>query len=139
MIVAQLETNKTMLVSKFDCLSREVKSLTRDLANIETYKQDRQEARHHYHELKSNFMKLYTEMSLKENHIVTIENFVEKYLPMRVMSQLQEVMCKVWSDDPGCDELKKLKALENITSKRFTKELLKDEGKPDLMNLITTM
>jgi len=79
--MASLETNKNMLVTKFDCLSLEVKSVSRDLTNMENYKQDRQEARQNYNELKTNFIKLYTEMSIKENHIVTIENFIEKYLP----------------------------------------------------------
>ena len=42
-------------------------------------------------DLRKHSEKLYTEISLKENHIVTIENFIEKYLPVRILSQISEI------------------------------------------------
>ncbi len=41
---------------------------------------------HSISELQAVDKQLYTQISLKENHIVTIENFIEKYLPMRVLT-----------------------------------------------------
>ena len=35
---------------------------------------------------------LYTQISMKENNITTIENFVEKFLPIRVLNQISEVI-----------------------------------------------
>jgi hypothetical protein len=36
--MAELETNKSMLVSKMQCLTTEVKAISRDLTNVEGYK-----------------------------------------------------------------------------------------------------
>ena len=49
--------------------------------------------------MRNNLNRLYTEISLKENHIVTIENFVEKYLPIRVMAQINETLSFIWKED----------------------------------------
>ena len=68
-----------------------------------------------------------------------MENFVEKYLPMRVMAQLQEIMAFVWQDSPESEEIRRLKELETITSKQFAIDLLKDLGKPDLIAQIEKM
>jgi hypothetical protein len=58
----------------------------RDLGNLENSKMDRQQCTNQLNDLKKQAEKLYTEISLKENHIVTIENFIEKYLPVRILS-----------------------------------------------------
>lgn len=47
-------------------------------------------------ELTENQKKLYTQIALKENHIVTIENFIEKFLPIRVLNQISEVMSALY-------------------------------------------
>jgi hypothetical protein len=71
---------------KTGILLRDVTAMYRDLGNLENSKMDRQQCTNMVHDLKKTTDMLYTEISLKENHIVTIENFIEKYLPVRILS-----------------------------------------------------
>jgi len=48
---------------------------------------------------------------LKENHIVTIENFIEKYLPVRILSQISEVLKSIFRKD-DIDILNRLNVFE---------------------------
>jgi hypothetical protein len=56
---------------------------------------------------------MHTQVSMKENHIVTIENFIEKYLPVRVLSQISEVFNSVLSQD-GNEDLRRLANYEKL-------------------------
>ena len=57
----------------------------RNIGNLENSKIDRQSSINQFKELETYCNKLYTEISLKENQIVTIENYIEKYLPVKVL------------------------------------------------------
>ena len=98
---------------------------------------DRSHFQAQYSELMHLVNKLYTEISLKENHIVTIENFVEKYLPMRVMAQVSDILNIMFRKDS--DEVRKLRRYEHEIKKQFVLELLSDNGLPDLMKVIQEM
>lgn len=63
----------------------------RDLGTLENSKMDRQQCSNQITDIRKQAEKLYTEISLKENHIITIENFIEKYLPVRILSQVSEI------------------------------------------------
>ena len=76
---------------------KDVTAMDRDLGNLENSKMDRQQGNHQMADLKKQTERLYTEISLKENHIVTIENFIEKYLPVRILSQLSEIFKSVFT------------------------------------------
>ena len=80
---------------------------------------------------------MYTEISIKENHIVTIENFVEKYLPMKVLGQVTEIMNEMLEE--GSSALAKLGHYQKKEQKNFVQGLLIDEGIPDLMAEIERM
>ena len=71
---------------KVAALAKEVEGVYRDMGNLENSKLDRQTATNQYKDLMNSYNHLYTQISLKENQIVTIENFVEKYLPMKILN-----------------------------------------------------
>jgi hypothetical protein len=47
---------------------------------------DRAIIKEEFAEVNHNLAKLYTMISMKENHMITIENFIEKFLPVRVLT-----------------------------------------------------
>lgn len=106
--LARLETLNSVANSRMDSVLNDAQKLGRDIAAVELRKCDRQEQRVQYAEMKTTCNKLLNEMCLKENHIATIENFVEKYLPLRVMSQLHDTLSYVWKDMPDGEPLRKL-------------------------------
>ena len=96
---------------KIDIIFRDVTAMYRDLGNLENSKMDKQQTTNQFTDLKKNYDKLYTEISLKENHIVTIENFIEKYLPVRILSQISEVLKSIYRKD-DIDILNRLNVYE---------------------------
>ena len=101
------------------------------MGNLENSKLDRQTATNQYKDLMNSYNHLYTQISLKENQIVTIENFVEKYLPMKILNQMQQIINHVW-DKEGCEERVKMQQYETLQKKEFIQVILCDEGIPDL-------
>ena len=101
------------------------------MGNLENSKLDRQTATNQYKDLMNSYNHLYTQISLKENQIVTIENFVEKYLPMKILNQMQQIINHVW-DKEGCEERVKMEQYETLQKKEFIQVILCDEGIPDL-------
>ena len=101
------------------------------MGNLENSKLDRQTATNQYKDLMNSYNHLYTQISLKENQIITIENFVEKYLPMKILNQMQQIINHVW-DKEGCEERVKMEQYETLQKKEFIQVILCDEGIPDL-------
>ena len=58
----------------------------RDICNLENIKMDRAIIKEEFAEVNHNQAKLFTMISMKENHMITIENFIEKLLPVRVLT-----------------------------------------------------
>ena len=58
----------------------------RDICNLENIKMDRAIIKEEFGEVNHNQAKLFTMISMKENHMITIENFIEKFLPVRVLT-----------------------------------------------------
>lgn len=48
-------------------------------------------------------------------------------------------MAFIWQDSQESDEIRRMRELEAITSKQFASDLLKDQGKPDLISTIEEM
>jgi hypothetical protein len=103
---------------------------------MENLKMDRSSAANLFAELKLSFSQLYTMISLKENHICTIENFIEKYLPIRILSQISEVITKKYSDETR-EEQRRLSKYERAKYKHYNQILLNDSGIPNIMKLIS--
>ena len=89
--LTDLSSKQRLHTEKIDILLRDLTSMYRDLGNMENSKMDRIHCTNLLNDLRKHSEKLYTEISLKENHIVTIENFIEKYLPVRILSQISEI------------------------------------------------
>lgn len=77
-------------------LYKDVTQMGRDLAHLETVKLDRQIALDKFADLTSKDAELYTFLSMNKNHLCTVENFIEKYLPIRVLSQISEIFQTIW-------------------------------------------
>lgn len=76
--------------------------------------------------------KIIAQIHQKENSIYTIENFIEKYLPVRVLSQISDIMLKIHSD-VSSQECKRLLSYEKRMYRQYNTLILNDSGKPDLM------
>ena len=73
-------------------MQKDVRAAFRDLSNLENQKIDRTQSNSQYQELRTNHNSLYTQLSISKNHLLTIENFIEKYLPVRVLNQVSDII-----------------------------------------------
>ena len=107
----------------------------RELGLMENTKVDRATVSTQLAEMSQRVKDMHTQVSMKENHIVTIENFIEKYLPVRVLSQISEVFNSVLSQD-GSDDLRRLANYEKLKYSQYNQVILNDNGIPDIMRVI---
>ena len=80
--------------------------------------------------------KLLTMISMKENDISTIENFIEKYLPIRVLAQLSDILTAVYRNSES-SEMKRLIKYERKKIGHFNEIILNDNGVPNIMKIIS--
>ena len=75
-------------------------------------------------------------ISMKENDISTIENFIEKYLPIRVLAQLSDILTAVYRNSES-SEMKRLIKYERKKINHFNEIILNDNGVPNIMKIIS--
>ena len=124
-----------MFDSKIDILHTEVQSMYRDLSSLENLKVDKSHNKNLFAEVNLRQSQLYTQISMKENSIITIENFLEKYLPIRVLTQISEVILKIFPVVNSA-EVNRLLKYEKTKYKQYNHCILHDSGIPDLMKTI---
>ena len=90
--LTEQQTSVEVTRSRLDVLAKDVSTLMHECANLQSLKMDSKVCNSSLNELEEHQKKLYTQIALKENHIVTIENFIEKFLPIRVLNQVSECM-----------------------------------------------
>ena len=68
-------------------------------------------------------------MSNNVNHFAMVENFVEKYIPVRIQSQISQTLqqCLPYK------EVQQLAEYERAKFKEMHQSILDDDGKPDLL------
>lgn len=110
----------------------------RELGLMENTKVDRATVSTQLAEMNHRLKDIHTQVSMKENHIVTIENFIEKYLPVRVLSQVSEVFNSVLTHQDGRDsaDLRRLANYEKLKYSQYNQVILNDNGIPDIMRVI---
>ena len=74
------------------------------------------------------------ELAINENHLNMIENFIDKYLPIRVQSHMSEIMGNLY--EKGTDEHIKLEEVERRKFEELYEVILTDDGIPNLMGRI---
>ena len=74
------------------------------------------------------------EIALSENHLITIESFVDKYLPLRVQSQISELLGSIF--DKASPTYKSLIVYEKARFEELYDEILADDGIPNIMGKI---
>lgn len=72
------------------------------------------------------------EMNLSENHISSVESYVDRYLPVKIQSHLSEIMGEIYTI--GSPERVKLFKIEKEKFAELYDRLLQDDGHPDLMS-----
>ena len=104
------------------------------MGNLEATKLDNKkfEDRHKSTELCVEEMK--KEIAISENHLNMIENFVDKYLPIRVQSHISEILGNIL--EKGTDLHNKLESVEKKKFEELYDEILADDGIPNLMGRI---
>ena len=75
-------------------------------------------------------MKLDLLMERKENQICTIENFIDKYQPIRIQSQVSELINQVFDESPYS---KLIATAEKRMFDNLHQTLLIDNGVADLL------
>ena len=111
--------------------------LQRNVGNLENTKFDKKKAEKKHKELLEELGEMKKEIALSENHLITIESFVDKYLPLRVQSQMSELLGSVF--DKASPTYKSLLAYEKTRFEELYDEILADDGIPNIMGKIQEM
>lgn len=75
--------------------------------------------------------KLFGEMDGNKNKIMTIEHFIDKYVPIRIQQQIGETIEAVGSRSI----IQKLETFEMVKYRNLNEEVLDDERHPELLEL----
>ena len=70
-------------------------------------------------------------MAENRSHLYTIENFIEKYLPIRVLAQMSEIFREMFPKQDS-REAGRLQKYEEQTYYKYNQAILDDDGEPDL-------
>ena len=140
----QVSTNENKIVThdhKFIDIGERLKShqadltvLARNVGNLEASKLDVKKGEIKHKSLVEEISKMKEEIALSENHLVTIESFVDKYLPIRVQSQISELLGEIM--EKGGEMHTKLLTFEKAKFDDLYEEILADDGIPNLMGRI---
>ena len=112
----------------------ELLMLARNVGSLEATKLDTKKFQDK-HKLTENLVdEMKKELAINENHLNMIENFIDKYLPIRVQSHMSEVMGNLY--EKGTDEHIKLEEVEKRKFEELYEVILADDGIPNLMGRI---
>lgn len=78
----------------------------------------------------NNLMAFKENLENNTNHFAMVENFIEKYIPVRIQSQISESLHKVLPER----ECKQLQKYERIRFRDLHATILDDDGIPDLIS-----
>eukprot|EP00347_Sterkiella_histriomuscorum_P014931 403358959 len=127
----RLDSFKTLL----DQYKSEYEQLQLDIQNFNTQKLEIVDFEAKHQDILDNFKRIQKLLDIKDNQVQTIENFIEKYVPIRVQSQISEILNEVMSG-------KQLELLEEVEKKKFDElhqVLLLDSGVANLLQQIKSM
>ena len=69
------------------------------------------------------------------NHLFSVENFIEKYLPVRMLAQMSEILREIYPNKDS-QEYRRLLSYEENKYNQYNKAIIRDEGQPDLQSHI---
>ena len=114
--------------------SDELMMLGRNVGELEATKLDAKKYGDK-HKLTENLVDdMKKELAINENHLNMIENFIDKYLPIRVQSHLSEILGNLY--EKGTDQHIKLEEVEKRKFEDLYEVILADDGIPNLMGRI---
>ena len=85
-LLSEHSTILTVTAQKTEVIQKEVQAMYRELSLMENSKVDRQLMHSSIADINQKLKEITTAVALKENHLVTIENFIEKYLPIKMLT-----------------------------------------------------
>ncbi len=135
-----LTSSKTMsnsnyikeLQSRSDQFATNIQKCQKELTLLYELKQDKSIMEEMKEKMWTEIMKMQKELDEKTNQFNTVENFVEKYIPIRIQSQISETLACVLTRS-------QLNKLENFEMEKFqvlNSVILEDDGGADLKVLM---
>ena len=108
--------------------------LGRNVGSLEATKLDTKKFSDKHKQTEGKVEEMSKEIAISENHLNMIENFIDKYLPIRVQSHFSEMLGNLY--EPGTDMHIRLEAIEKKKFEELYDEILADDGIPNLMGRI---
>ena len=120
-----------------DSLQKQIDTLFRDCASLEGTKFDTRKAIDRFNLFEKDLQKLRENMAISDNHLTTVECYIEKYLPVRVNQHIIEYALNMFPK--GTDPHIRVLKLQAIKSKELHDYILTDNGRADLLGEITAI
>ena len=83
-------------------------------------------------QIQSDFDSVHDDLDNHLNKIKTMEHFIDKYIPIRVQQLISETISAIASHT----QAQRMQNFEMEKFKRLNEDLLKDETKPELIDLM---
>eukprot|EP00347_Sterkiella_histriomuscorum_P004867 403358786 len=135
-----LTTSKTMsntnyikeLQSRSDQFATNIQKCQKELTLLYELKQDKSIMEEIKDRMWAEIHKMQKELDEKTNQFNTVENFVEKYIPIRIQSQISETLACILNRA----QLNKLENFEMEKFQQLNMVILEDDGSADLKQIM---
>ena len=120
------------LQNRSEILANIVASIEKEVTIVKETKQDRREIEEYRRKIDGLVAKMQSDLDLKTNQFNTVENFVEKYVPIRIQSQISETLEAVLQRS----YLNRLENFEMEKYKQLNLAILEDDGTSNLTEIM---
>lgn len=128
------ENKFAIMKSRLENHSNDLLILKKNVGSLEDTKVDVKKADQKHKKLLEELDEMKKEIALSENHLITVESFVDKYLPLRVQAQISELIGAIV--EKKSEMHKKLLEYEKNRFDELYEEILADDGIPNVMGKI---
>lgn len=118
------------LIKRHQELIGVIEALTQDVRNVQKTKEDKTVFHEQKLEVQSIINRLLDSQDENKNKLMTMEHFIDKYVPIRIQQQLGETLQTIL----GRTMLQKLETFEMSKYKSLNEDVLDDEKHPELLD-----
>ena len=125
---AQIQSDRKQISFHSDALLKiesKIERLNQVTIKEEKYREDAEE-------IEESIKRLQVKEADFTNHLATIENYVEKYLPAQIQTQVGEVIRGIMPDK----EVRKFEDYQKNIFEKINQVILNDDGVPDILSRI---
>ena len=122
-----------MLEERTKSHTKSIETLNILTANLKESKQEKANFQEQKMQIQSQFDAVHNDLDAHLNKIKTMEHFIDKYIPIRVQQLISETIAAIASHS----QAQRMQNFEMEKFKRLNEDLLKDETKPELIDLMT--